>query len=61
MWNIAGNVFFALQMAATFLIGVALFLIARQDESRLGRILGITLTVLALFELAYLTFGNHWL
>jgi len=53
MYNVVENVFFALLIVATFVGGVALFWIASQDESRMGRLLGIAFMAAALFEVGY--------
>ena len=49
-----------LAVAGAALGVLALFWIARQDGSRLGRILGLLFPVAAILAAAYLTTGRHW-
>ena len=55
------NVLIGLAIAGAVLGGLALFWIARQDGSRLGRVLGVLLPVAAILAGTYLTIGHHWL
>ncbi len=54
------NILIALILVAGILGGVALFWIARQDESRAGSLLGLLAVALAVLAAAYLTLGHHW-
>ena len=49
-----------LVIAAMVLGGIALFWIARQDDSRAGRLLGLLAVALGAVALLYLGAGNHW-
>jgi hypothetical protein len=40
--------------------GVALFWIARQDDSANGRIIGIGLVALVVLAALYIVLGRHW-
>jgi len=55
------NVVIALAAAALFLAGFALFWIARQDDSRAGRLLGLLAMAASMVGLSYMTYGHHWL
>jgi hypothetical protein len=55
------NTVIALAAAALFLGGFALFWIARQDDSRAGRLLGLLAMAATAVGLSYLTYGHHWL
>ena len=54
------NLAIALAIAAMVLGGIALFWIARQDDSRAGRLLGILAVALGAVAILYLGTGNHW-
>jgi len=54
------DVLIGLAIAGAVLGGLALFWIARQDGSRLGRALGICCPIAAIFAGIYLTAGHHW-
>jgi len=54
------NTVMGLAMAASIAGGVALFWIARQDDSRPGRIVGILFPTAAMTAALYLTVGHHW-
>jgi uncharacterized membrane protein YedE/YeeE len=55
-----GNALITLVFAGTFLGGFALFWIARQDDSRFGRILGLLAMAAAVGVAGYFHFGRHW-
>ncbi len=55
------NAAIVLALAAVFLGGLALFWIARQDDSRTGRLLGLLAMAASALGLAYLAAGHHWL
>lgn len=55
------NIVIALALAGFFLGGVALFFIARQDDSHAGRIIGIIAALGAALVATTLTAGHHWL
>jgi hypothetical protein len=61
MLKLIGNILLYLVVAGAFFGGVTLFWIARQDDSRLGRILGVSCTLVAILVGVYLALGNHWL
>jgi FtsH-binding integral membrane protein len=61
MLRLIGNIVLCLLVAGAFFGGVALFWIARQDDSRLGRILGVLCTLVAILIGVYLVLGGHWL
>ena len=48
-------------LIALMVIGVALFWIARQDDSRTGKSIGVGLVVLGTFTTLYVVIGHHWL
>ena len=54
------NLAIALAVVAMVLGGVALFWIARQDDSRAGRLLGILAVALGAVGILWLETGNHW-
>lgn len=56
-----GNVVIALILAAVFLGGGSLFFIARQDDSRAGRVIGVLSATASTAVALYLTAGHHWL
>ena len=56
-----GNTAIALLLAGTFLGGIALFTIARQDDSRNGQILGAAAIAAAATVAILLFAGHHWL
>ena len=60
MLHLAGNILLCLVVAGAFLGSVALFWIARQDVSHLGRVLGLVAVLVAILFGAYLTLGDHW-
>jgi hypothetical protein len=55
------NALIGVVLLALFLGGFALFWIARQDDSRFGRLLGLLAMASAVAFLGYLTYGHHWL
>ncbi|MEI9888499.1 MAG: hypothetical protein WDN08_18760 [Rhizomicrobium sp.] len=55
------NVLIALALVAALLGGLALFWIARQDDSRTGRLLGLLAMAAAVAAFLYLHAGAHWL
>ena len=55
------NLVMSLVLIAVVLGGVALFWIARQDDSRLGRILGLFAVAFGSIGLLYVIVGHHWL
>ncbi|HUO90839.1 MAG TPA: hypothetical protein VMU08_16820 [Rhizomicrobium sp.] len=54
------NIVVGLLLAGTFAAGFALFWIARQDDSRAGRILGLLAMAGTVALTGYLHFGRHW-
>ena len=54
------NMAVALVIAAMVLGGIALFWIARQDDSRAGRLLGLLAVALGAVGILWLETGNHW-
>ncbi len=54
------NLAAALVIAALVLAGVALFWIARQDDSRAGRLLGLLAVALGAAAILWLQAGSHW-
>ena len=54
------NMAVALVIAAMVLGGIALFWIARQDDSRAGRLLGLLAVALGAVAILWLGAGNHW-
>ena len=56
-----GNIAIGLILAAAILGGVALFWIARQDDSRMGRLIGLLAVAIGAVTGLYLTTGHHWL
>jgi len=56
-----GNVLLILGVAAGLGGGAALFIIAKQDDSRAGRMIGAAITSVCVIAALYLTLGNHWL
>ncbi len=61
MLPLLGNIAIGLILAAAILGGVALFWIARQDDSRLGRLIGLLSVAIGAVAGLYLTTGQHWL
>ena len=57
----AVNMLIGIALFALFLGGFALFWIARQDDSRAGRLLGLVAMAATVAILGYLTRGHHWL
>jgi len=55
------NALIAIALFALFLGGFALFWIARQDDSRAGRLLGLLAMTAAVGLLVFLSYGRHWL
>ncbi len=55
------NILIALALVAALLGGLALFWIARQDDSRTGRLLGLLAMAVAVAAFLYLHLGPHWL
>jgi hypothetical protein len=55
-----GNIAIALILAAAIVGGVALFWIARQDDSRMGRLIGLLAVAIGAVTLLWLGTGNHW-
>lgn len=61
MWSALGNVLIALTLSAAMGAGVALFVIARQDASRIGKVLGVSIVATAISMAIYVILGQHWL
>jgi disulfide bond formation protein DsbB len=61
MLPLFGNIAIAVILAAAILGGVALFWIARQDDSRMGRLIGLLSVAIGAVTGLYLTTGHHWL
>jgi hypothetical protein len=60
MWALTADFLIGALLLAAAVGGVALFTIARQDDSRSGQIFGALLGVAAVLALSYLTVGHHW-
>lgn len=60
MLALVGNIIMSLILAGFILGGVALFWIARQDDSHLGRILGLLAVAFGGFAVIYVVYGHHW-
>lgn len=58
--SVVGNILIVVALAAVFLGGLALFWIARQDDSRAGRLLGMLAMAAVIVALGYIDRGNHW-
>jgi uncharacterized membrane protein len=56
-----GNIVIALVLVAALASGVSLFWIARQDDSRAGRLIGLLVVAIAAVTLIWLYTGHHWL
>ena len=56
-----GNIIIGSVLAAALLGGIALFWIARQDDSRAGRLIGLLAMAVATVLFISLTSGHHWL
>ena len=50
-----------LTSAAVFVAGIALFTIARQDDSKLGQAMGLLAIVSGMALMLYSFGGKHWL
>jgi len=61
MWSVLGNVLIVLTLSAAIGAGVALFVIARQDVSRAGKVLGVLIVAAAVCTAIYVVLGEHWL
>jgi hypothetical protein len=61
MWATLGNVLIALTLVTAIGGGVALFVIARQDASRTGIVLGVLIVATAASMAMYVALGQHWL
>ena len=61
VWATLGNFLIALTLVAAIGAGVALFVIARQDASRTGRVLGVSTVAIAVSAAIYVVLGQHWL
>ena len=59
--SLLGNIVIALILAGWFLGGSALFFIARQDDSRAGRFIGLLAATAGAVAIIYMTAGHHWL
>ena len=56
----ASNALILLALGTAIGGGVVLFVIASQDQSPQGRILGVLIPVVAALISAYLILGRHW-
>ena len=61
MLAIALNVIIVLALIGLAMGGVALYWIAGQDGSRMGRILGALILAAALLGATYMIMGRHWI
>ena len=61
MWSVLGNVLIVLTLSAAIGVGVALFVIARQDASRTGKVLGVFIVAAAIGTAIYVVLGEYWL
>jgi len=59
--SLLGNIIIALVLAGLFLGGGTLFFIARKDDSRAGRLIGLLVATAGAVTIIYLTAGDHWL
>jgi hypothetical protein len=57
---VVSNALIGLMLAGTSLGGFALFWIARQDDSRAGRLLGLLAIAVSVVALIWLSVGHHW-
>jgi len=53
------HVVYALILLVVFLGGLALFWIARQDDSRAGRLIGLIVMAVSAFTIAWLSAGHR--
>jgi hypothetical protein len=60
MWPVLGNVLVALMLSVAAGAGVTLFVIAHQDDSRVGEVLGVLIAVASVSTVAYVVLGQHW-
>ena len=58
--HLVGNIVIALALAGLFAGGIALFTIARQDDSRLGQLIGAAAVLAAAAAAAYFGTARHW-
>ena len=61
MWSVLGNVLIVLTLSAAIGAGVALFVIARQDVSRAGKVVGVLILAATISMAIYVVLGQHWL
>ncbi len=61
MWSVLGNVLLALMLSAAAGAGATLFIIAHQDDSRTGEVLGVLMAATAISMALYVVLGHHWL
>ena len=61
MWSTFENVLLALTLSVAAGAGVALFVIAHQDDSRRGEVLGVLMAATAISTAVYVVVGKHWL
>jgi hypothetical protein len=59
--HLLGHILLALLLIAVFLGGFALFWIARQDDSRAGRLIGLIAMAVGALTLAWLLAGHRLL
>jgi hypothetical protein len=59
--SVVVNALVGLMLAGTSLGGFALFWIARQDDSRAGRLLGLLAIAVSVVAVIWLSVGHHWL
>jgi hypothetical protein len=59
--SVVANALVGLMLAGTSLGGFALFWIARQDDSRAGRLLGLLAIAVSVVAVIWLSVGHHWL
>ena len=61
MWSVLGNVLIALMLSAVVCASVVLSIIAHQDDSRTGEVLGVLMAAIAISTAVYVILGHHWL
>ena len=61
MWSVLINVLIVLTLSAAVGGGAALFVIAGQDASRTGKVLGVLVVTAAIGTAVYVVLGDHWL
>ncbi len=58
--HLFGHIVIAVLLLVIFLLGLALFWIARQDDSRAGRLIGLIAMAASAFALAWIAGGHRF-